>query len=77
MKVLNEFEDSNKSPSPAHPSTAVDQDGLGAVLGVADGPDCLHRVKHDPGVLGGGEVSPLLGLQVRDLANLCSIFHQF
>ena len=76
MKVLDEFVDCNKCPSSAHPSTAVDQDGLRAVLGVADGADCLHHVQHDPGVLGGGEVSPLLGLEVRHLANLCSIFYQ-
>ena len=76
IKVLNYFVDSNKSPSPPDPCTAVDQDGLGVVPGVADGPDGLHHVQHDPGVLRGREVSPLLGLQVHHLANLSPIFQK-
>ena len=77
MKVLNEFVDSNKSPSPPDPCTAVDQDGLRAVLGMADGPDGLHHVQHDLGVRWGCEVSPLLGLQVADLTNLFPVFYKF
>ena len=77
MKVLNEFVDCNECPGPPDSSTAVDQDGLGVILGVADGAYGLHHVQHDPGILGGRQVSPLFGLHVRDLANLCSIFHKF
>ena len=77
MKVLNEFVDSNKCPCPSDSGAAVDQDGLGVFLSVADGADGLHHVQHDPGVFGGREVSPLLGLQMRDLANLRPILHEF
>ena len=44
---------------------------------MADGSDSLHHVQHDPGVLGGREVSPLLGLKVSDPANLSPVLHQF
>ena len=77
IKVLNYFVDSNKSPSPPDPSAAVDQDGLRAVPGVADGPDGLHHVQHDLGVLRGREVSPLLGLKMRDSTNLFSVPYYF
>ena len=74
IKLLDKFVQPDKSPGPAYSCAAVDQDGLS---GVADGPDCLHHVQHDLGVLGGGEVSPLLGLKMSDPANLPSVFHQF
>ena len=77
IKLIHKFVHPDKCPSPADPGAAVDQDGLGAVLGLADGPDGLHHVQHDLGVLRGCEVSPLLGLKMRDLTNLPSVPYYF
>ena len=61
-------------PTPALQWTRM---GWGSVAWLmADGPDCLHHVQHDLGVLGGGEVSPLLGLKMTHPANLSSTFTQ-
>ena len=73
IKLIHKFVPPDKCPSPADPGAAVDQDGLGVVLGLADCPDGLHHVQHDLGVLWSCEVSPLFSLQVGHFANLSSV----
>ena len=57
--LQNQFVHSNEGPGPAHPRAAVHHHRLGH-LGLL--PGHLDQVPQYLGVLGGGEVSPLLGL---------------
>lgn len=69
MILLHEFVHSNEGPGPPHPSAAVHQDGLWLDF---PAPDVLDHVEHDPRVLGGCQVSPLLGLEMGHLADQLS-----
>ena len=77
MILLHEFVDRDEGPGPPHPGAAVHQDGLCVDMGEADAPDVLDHVEHDPRVLRGREVSPLLGLEMGHLADLSRVFENF
>ena len=69
-EIFNEFVDSDESPSSADPRTAMDQDGV--LVGV-DVHGLVDQIPEYLGVVRGGQVGPLDGLQLGHLQVLLGL----
>ena len=63
--VLHQLVDCNEGPRPAHPSTAVDQDG-GALVVLLQLHRLLDQVHQDLGAVRSGQICPFLCLEMVD-----------